>query len=125
MQAVACLALVLVYPAWADNALEGAKIERVIAAINDQSNPLAELFTPNISDVDRAYLSPEPWSEVTHPRVDIRSIRWLTDVTALVEAQTTQFGSLIMKRSASMLLVMRKYGVEWRIACVFVPSPQH
>jgi len=57
-------------------------------------------------------------SEVTHPRLDIRSIRWVTDVTALVEVENTQFGSLILKHSESMLLVLRKYGVQWRIACV-------
>jgi len=118
---VACLALVLVYPAWADNAIESAEIGRVIAAFNNQSTPLAELFTPYISDVDRAYLSPEPMSEVTRPRLDIRSIRWVTDVTALVEAENTQFGSLILKHSESMLLVLRKYGSQWRIACVLVP----
>ena len=118
---VACLALVFVLPAWADNAIESAEIARVIAAFNNQSTPLSELYTPYISDVDRAYLSPEPMSEVTYPRLDIRSIRWVTDGTALVEAENTQFGSLILKHSESMLLVLRKYGVQWRIACVLVP----
>jgi hypothetical protein len=118
---VACLMLVLVLPAWADNAIESAEIGRVIAAFNNQSIPLSDLYTPYISDVDRAYLSPEPMSEVTRPRLEIRSIRWMTDVTALVEAGNTQFGSLILKHTESMLLVLRKYGVQWRIACVLVP----
>jgi hypothetical protein len=118
---VACLALVLVLPAWADTAIESVEIGRVIAAFNNQSTPLSELYTPYISDVDRAYLSPEPMSEVTRPRLDIRSIRWVSDVAVLVEAGNTQFGSLILKNSESMLLVLRKYGSHWRIACVLVP----
>ena len=117
----ACLALALGLPAWADNAIESAEIGRVIAAFNNQSTALSELFTAYISDVDRAYLSPEPMSEVTRPRLDIRSIRWVKDVTALVEVENTQFGSLILKRSESMLLVLRKYQGQWRIACVLVP----
>jgi hypothetical protein len=117
----AALALVLVYPAWADNAVESAEIGRVIAAFNNQSTPRSKLYTPYISDVDRAYLSPEPMSEVTHPRLDIRSIRWVSDVTALVEAENKHFGSLIFKKSEPMLLVLRKYGSHWRIACALVP----
>ncbi len=105
--------------------MDGAEIARVIAAFNDQSTPPSELFIPDISDVDRAYLSPEPMSEVTRPRLDVRSIHWLTEVTALVEAGNTQFGSLIMKRNESVLVLFRKYGVRWRIACVLVPpSPK-
>jgi hypothetical protein len=118
---IACLALVLVLPAWADTAIESVEIGRVIAVFNNQSAPLSELYTPYISDVDRAYLSPEPMSEVTRPRLDFRSIRWVSDVTALVEVENTQFGSLILKRSESMLLVLRKYQGQWRIACVLVP----
>jgi hypothetical protein len=118
---VACLALVLVLPSWADTAIESVEIGRVIAAFNNQSTSVSELYTPYISDVDRAYLSPEPMSEVTRPRLDFRSIRWVSDVTALVEVENTQFGSLILKRSESMLLVLRKYQGQWRIACVLVP----
>jgi hypothetical protein len=121
---VACLALVLVLPAWADNVIENAEIGRVIAAFTSQSTPLSELYTPSISDVDRAYLSPGLMSEVTRPRLEIRSIRLVSDVTALVEAENAQFGSLIMKRNESMLLVLRKYGVQWRIACVLPPPTE-
>jgi hypothetical protein len=121
---VACLALMLACPVWAENALDSAEIARVIAVFNNQNTAPSELFTPDISELDRAYLAPEIWSEVTRPRLDVRSIHWLTEATALVEAGNTQFGSLIMKRSESVLVVFRKYGAGWRIACVLVlPRP--
>jgi hypothetical protein len=122
VKAAALLALVLVYPAWADDATESAEIGRVIGALNNQRNPLSEVLAPDISDIERAYFTPEPWSEVTYPQIDIRSIRLLTDATALVAAESTQFGSVIMKRSESMVLLLRKCGAGWRIACVLAPN---
>src|SRR5437868_6991686 len=83
VKAAALLALMLVYPAWADDAGE---IGRVIAAVTSQSDPSPELFAQDISDAERAYFSfsAEPLSEVTRPRIDIRSIRMLSDAAALV-----------------------------------------
>jgi len=111
----------LVYPAWGDDA---ANIGRVIAAVTIQSDPSPKLFAPDISDAERAYFSAEPWSEVTRPRIKIRSMHMLSDATALVEAENTQFGSVIMKRSEAVVLLLRKYGngAGWRIACVLAPN---
>ena len=60
-------------------------------------------------------------SEVTHPRLDIRSIRWVSDVTALAEAGNTQFGSLILKHSESMLLVLRNTGASGGLPVYWFP----
>jgi hypothetical protein len=118
--ALLALMLMLVYPACGDDASE---IGRVTAALT-RSDPPPELFAPDISDAERAYFSPEPLSEVTRPRIDIRSIHMLSDVTALVTMENTQFGSLIMKRSEPVMLLLRNYGsgAGWRIACVLAPN---
>jgi hypothetical protein len=119
MRTVVCLAILFVYPALADDKAESGAIERVIAAWNIQSKPLSDLFSPDAPDV-QALLSEEPWSEVTRPYITIRSIHFFTSITALVEADSTQYGSGILKRKEPMLIVLRKYGLQWRIACVLV-----
>jgi len=115
MRRVVCLAILFVYPALADDEAENGAIERVIAAWNIQSQPLSDLFSPGADA--QALLTEEPWSEVTRPYITIRSIHFLTSVTALVEADSTQYGSAILKRKEPLLIVLRKYGVNWRIAC--------
>ena len=76
----------------------------------------------------------QPWSEVTSPRITTRSIRLIAPQVALVECTNTQYGSVIVVRTTSMLLVMKKDGEQWRIASVqqlqdpagaAKPSPDH
>jgi hypothetical protein len=106
--------------AWADDASDREAIERVIAAVNNHSKPLTDVFTADAPENERSLLSAheQPWSEVTSPHIATRSIRLIAPQIALVESTTTQYGSVIVMRSAPMLLVMKKDGAQWRIACV-------
>jgi hypothetical protein len=92
----------------------------VINALNDRSLSQvarAQLFTQD-ADIDRqTRASTEPWSEVTPPHFTVDSLRFLTPQLALIEAAKTQFGSILVKHSTRLLLVMKKEGSTWRIAC--------
>lgn len=123
--------------AWADDATDRAAIERVTAAVNSHSATLADVFTADAPENERSILSAEgqePWSEVTSRLITIRSIRFLSPQIALVQSTATQYGSVTVMQSTPMLLVMKKDGQQWRIACVFAlqdlagaakPSPGH
>ena len=121
---------------WADDATDREAIERLIAAVNNHSKPLTDLFTADASENERSMLSAneQPWSEVTSPRITTCSIRFIPPQVALVECANAQYGSVMVARTTSMLLVMKKDGVQWRIASVRAlqdpagaakPSPNH
>ena len=110
--------------AWADDATDRAAIERVIAAVNNHSQPLTDVFTADAPENERSLLSPneQPWSEVTSPRITTRSIRLIAPRFALVECTSTQYGSVLVVQTTSMLLVMKKDAEQWRIASVGAPQ---
>jgi hypothetical protein len=114
------LSTLLATCAWADDTTDREAIERLIAALNNHSKPLSDLFTADAPESEQSVLSAheEPLSEITSPRITIRSIRLITSQVALVECTNTQYGSMIMARTTSMLLVMKKDGAQWRIASV-------
>jgi hypothetical protein len=114
------LSILVATCAWADDATDREAIERLIAAVNNHSKPLTDVFTADAPENERSKLSADeqPLSEVTSPRITTRSIRLITPQIALVECTNTQYGSMIMVRSTPMLLVMKKDGAQWRIACV-------
>jgi hypothetical protein len=133
---ILCLSILVATCAWADDATDREAIERMIAAVNNHSEPLTDLFTADAPENERGMLSAneQPWSEVTSPRITARSIRFLRPQVALVECTNTQYGSVILARTTSMLLVMKKDRGQWRIACVLAlqnpagatkPSPDH
>ena len=122
--------------AWADDATDREAIEHLIAAVNNHAKPLTDVFTADAPEIERSMLSAheQPWSEVTSPRITIRSIRLIAPQIALVESTNTQYGAVMVVRRAPMLLVMKKDGAQWRIACVLElqdlsaaakPSPDH
>jgi|GEM_PF-7095852 len=117
---ILCLSILAAACAWADDATDREAIQRAITALNSHSNPLTELFTADAPESEQiALLAPEqPWSEVTSPYLTIHSIRLLTPQIALVECANTQYGSAIVARTTGTLLVMKRDGVQWRIACV-------
>jgi len=130
------LSILVATCAWADDATDREAIERVIAAVNNRSKPLTDLYTADAPENERSLLSAheQPWSEVTSPRITARSIRLIAPRFALVECTNTQYGSVLVVRTTSMLLVMKKDGEQWRIASVGSlqdpaiaanPSPDH
>jgi hypothetical protein len=130
------LSILVATCAWADDASDREAIERVIAAVNNHSKPLTDLYTADAPENERSMLSAyeQPWPEVTSPRITARSIRLIAPRFALVECTNTQYGSVLVVRTTSMLLVMKKDGEQWRIASVGAlqdpaiaanPSPNH
>jgi hypothetical protein len=130
------LSILVATCAWADDATDRAAIERVIAVVNNHSQSLTDVFTADAPENERSMLSAneQPWSEVTSPRITTRSIRLIAPRFALVECTNTQYGSVLVVQTTSMLLVMKKDGEHWRIASVGAlqepaiaakPSPDH
>jgi hypothetical protein len=64
----------------------------------------------------------QPLSEVTPPHIAIQSIRFLTPEVALVDATSTQFGTMILVRRVPIWLVMKKEGPAWKIASLRLPA---
>ena len=122
MRAIIGLAIILAYPALADDADERAAIVGIIASLNSHADSLADFLAPdNVDievDIDPVFGTEEQWSEVTHPQLEVRSTRILSPKIAIVEADNVQYGSLILRRSQPLLLPFRKYGGQWRIACI-------
>jgi hypothetical protein len=108
----------------ADEAAERSAIEATIGVINSRSERVARLFTAEaasspegarqIADLDQM-MSMEPLSEVTVPRLTIRSIQFVDPTVARVEAENIQYGSVIMQRVTPVVFVMRKMGANWRV----------
>jgi hypothetical protein len=118
VSAILGLAIILAYPALADDANERAAIAGIIASLNSQADSLSDLLAPDNVDIDPVFGTEEQWSEVTHPQLAVRSTRILSPNIAIVEADNIQYGSLILRRSQPTLLLFRKYGRQWRIACI-------
>ena len=122
MKAILSIGLVLAGSmAMADSASDHAAIVSVIQALNDHSKPAATLFTADAADkaaelVSLGNVDRMPWSEQTAPKFGVRSIQFITADVALVDAENARFGSMIMKKSVPLLLVMKRVGSEWRIA---------
>jgi hypothetical protein len=75
-----------------------AAIARVIDALN-RNSPAGQV-----------------WSETTAPSLAIRSVRFPTPDAALVEAVSTQYGSMILLRRSLVTIVMKRVGADWKIA---------
>lgn len=120
MRRILCLTILIATCARADDATDRQAIERVIAAVNNHSKPLTDLYTADAPENERSMLSSneQPWSEVTSPRITTRSIRFIPPQVALVECTNTQYGSVILVRTTSILLVMKKDAGQWRVASV-------
>jgi hypothetical protein len=112
--------------ALADSDADRTAIESIITTLNDHAAPASTLFTTDgadsaelgrLADLDRMLShSEEPLSEVTAPRIMVRSIRFITPDVALVDGINAQYGSVILRKSVPVLLVMKKEGSNWRIA---------
>jgi len=114
----------------ADEHTDRNAIQNIVEALNtdgrsvDGKEQLPTLFTADadnelarLSDLDKQLTSHNtPWSEVTKPRIVVRSIRFITADVALVDAVNTQYGSTILVRRIPVLVVMRREATGWRIA---------
>src|SRR2546429_8537006 len=55
------------------------------------------------------------WTETTPPIVGNDSLRLLLSDLAIVDADQTQYGSLILKESIPVTLLLKRDGASWRI----------
>jgi hypothetical protein len=109
---------------------ERSAVDATIGVINGRSEPTARLFTAEaagspegarqIADLDQM-MSMEPLSEVTTPRLTVRSIQFVDPTVARVEAENIQYGSVIMQRVTPVVFVMRKMGANWRVVSFRLP----
>jgi hypothetical protein len=141
MRIVLCLCSVFLGSARADEAADRAAIERVITDLNvarkgKDLKPVSRLFTTDTdasNGLDRLArmdqwmrsLAQKPMSEVTLPHIVPRDIRFVVADVALVDSEIAQYGSMILKQSVPVLLVMKREGTEWRIASVRVMECLH
>lgn len=125
----AATTLLLVAFAHADEVSDRASIDSTIAALNkaQSENEWRDLFTADgIREFDRLPAlarepwseDPRPWPEVSRPGFIVRTVRFVSPETALVDAVSSQFGSTIVVRRTPILFVMQKEEGVWKIASV-------
>ncbi len=109
MRTILCLPILFAACAWADETADRAAIEKSVAELRFAAGA-------HVDPEFRLLGHGEPWSEVTPPYIAIRSIRFITADVAVVDAASTQYGSVILVRKLPLLLVMKRQGRDWRIA---------
>jgi uncharacterized protein (TIGR02246 family) len=126
---------------WTALAQEPIGIRSVIAKLNQarknsNAKALSELFAPDgmlrvgatvvasgQDAIGDALDKRAAWSEVTAPVIGKVSVRLLSPDVALVDATQTQYGSLIVKQSDPITLLMKLDGNEWRIVSLWLSPP--
>jgi uncharacterized protein (TIGR02246 family) len=117
----------------ADEAQDRKKVGQVLDALKDAERrgnreAIAALFTMD-SDlrtaaggivrgpaaIARALVPEGVWTEVTPPRLNIRSVRFPVPGVALVAAVEVQYGSIILKRARPIAILLKKDNNAWRI----------
>lgn len=122
------LAFLCCASALVDDTGDQAAVERLIAEFNAApASRRAAFFTSDangprqlqqLSDLDRELSGGRPWSEVSTPQIHCRSVRFITPDVALVDAENTQYGSVILVRRVPVLFVVRNEHGAWRIAAL-------
>jgi hypothetical protein len=135
-EATICALLLLAATCQADETADRAAIEHLIAALNTDTSAhhqgIADLFTTDPDNGLDRFLALEPWltqppdktwSEVAIPRILAKPIRFVTPDVALIEAASTQYGSLILRRRTPLLFVTKRTASGWRIADFHALAP--
>jgi len=117
----------------ADEAADRTALAKLVEAFNaarvDQAaEPPAAIFASDLRPAERRALiafdqalqneAKATMSEVTHPVVRPGTIDFLSANTAVMQASSVQFGSLILMRSAPVLILARREGGRWRIVSI-------
>jgi hypothetical protein len=96
--------LLLVAAPWmwaASEAKDRAAIDKIVASLND----------PRVQpDKD------EIWSERSHPTIVVRSVQFLSSKVARVDAERVQYGSVILRNSAPVVILLEKKRGSWKVA---------
>ena len=119
MKALWIVPLCLAANAWGDEADDRAAIQKTVATFNDthlRSSVLAH-------DADVGDLSRYGGQEVSQVYFEVKTVRMVTAEVAVADATGSQFGSLIMKRSAPAVFVLKRESGEWRVALLRISGP--
>ena len=72
-------------------------------------------FAPTISAIDQLFPHRPAWSETTIPTITSESAILVSPGIAIVEAVQIQYGSLILRQSRPVHMLLRHDGAAWRI----------
>lgn len=104
MVVVKCAVLLLLVAPWmwaASEVKDRAAIDKVIASLND----------PKVQS-DKA----EIWSEKSHPMIVVRSVQFISSKAARVDAERVQYGSVTMRTSVPVVILLEKKRGSWKVA---------
>ena len=104
MVVMKCAVLLLLAAPWmwgASEVKDRAAIDKVIASLND---PKAQ------PDKD------EIWSEKSHPMIVVRSVQFLSSKAARVDAERVQYGSVTLRTSVPVIILLEKRRGAWKVA---------
>jgi hypothetical protein len=86
-------------------------------------NNLRERATVLAPGADLTPLDRFAGQEVSQVYFEARTIGFVNQDVAFVDATASQFGSMIMKHAMPAHFVLRRIGGEWRVAVMRVPEP--
>ena len=117
--------------------VEVARIRSVIAEMNkarkdSDARAFSEVFARDGSlrigneiiatgpNAIESVLKRPAWTEVTAPMIGNESVRFVSSDVALVDATQTRYGSLILKQSVPVTLLLKLEGQEWRVVSLWL-----
>jgi uncharacterized protein (TIGR02246 family) len=121
-----------------DRPAEVARIRSVIAELNKaRKTPIPKAFSQlfvrdgtlrigneivaNGRDaIEKSLKNPSAWTEITAPNIENESVRFVSSDVALVDATQTRYGSVILKQSLPVTLLLKLEGNEWRIVSLWL-----
>jgi uncharacterized protein (TIGR02246 family) len=76
----------------------------------------SEITAKGPEEIEGALEKPAIWSETTAPQIQNESVRFLSDDVALVDANQVQYGSLIIRKSVPVTMLLKYANGRWQIA---------
>jgi hypothetical protein len=104
MVVMKCAVLLLLAAPWmwaASEVKDRAAIDKVVASLND----------PKVSPA-----KDQIWSEKSHPMIVVRSVQFISSKTARVDAERVQYGSVTLRSSVPVVILLEKKRGEWKVA---------
>jgi hypothetical protein len=105
---------------WAAETGADAAIRKAIASVNHPSERAGVLAR----DADMDSLDRFRGEGVSPVLFEVKAIRFVTPDVAFVDAVASQFGSVIVKRTAPAHFVLKREGGAWRISVMRMGAPR-
>ena len=81
-----------------------------------------EIVATGRDEIEKALKKPSAWTEVTPPNLKNEVIRLVSTGVVLVDVTQTRYGSVILKQSQPVTLLLKRDGGEWRIVSLWLHS---